>query len=172
MVLAFVAYAILEQSNAAASTPSMLISSSPISDSVTSIQSSPVPTAPPPTIVDNPAFTPAPTKRPVPTAPPPTRVPAPQGRYKNGNYTGSVNDAVYGSVQVQVAIRGGKIAAINFLQYPNDNYTSAGKSSMAVPILTSEAIQAQSANVQIVSSVTFTSQAFMQSLQTALNQAS
>lgn len=92
--------------------------------------------------------------------------------YKDGTYTGSVTDAYYGNVQVQVTISNGKITDVQFLQYPNDNRTSQFVNSQAMPLLRSEALQAQSANVDIVSGASQTSQAFQQSLSSALQQAS
>ena len=91
--------------------------------------------------------------------------------YKNGTYTGPVEDAFYGNVQVKVAISGNKISNVQFLQYPNDNIHSMAVNEVAMPNLTQEAIQAQTANVDTVSGATDTSQAFIQSLQSALNQA-
>lgn len=94
------------------------------------------------------------------------------GRYKSGTYTGSVADAFYGNVQVQVTISGGKITDVKFLQYPNDRGTSRMINSQAMPLLTQEAIQAQSALVDGVSGATATSGAFIESLSSALQQAS
>ena len=91
--------------------------------------------------------------------------------YKDGTYTGSVADAFYGNIQVQAVISGGKITDIQFLQYPNDNGHSAAVNQQADPMLTQEAIQTQNANVNIISGATDTSQAFMQSLSSALTQA-
>ena len=91
--------------------------------------------------------------------------------YADGSYTGSVADAYYGSVQVQVIVQSGKVATVNFLQYPSDRSTSRYINGQAMPILQSEAIQAQSANVDIVSGATDTSMAFQQSLANALAQA-
>lgn len=91
--------------------------------------------------------------------------------YKNGTFVGSVADAFYGNVQVQVVIQGGKITDVQFLQYPNDRQTSIAINSQAMPYLRAEAIQAQSANVAGVSGATATSQAFIQSLAAALSQA-
>lgn len=91
--------------------------------------------------------------------------------YKDGTYTGSVADAYYGNVQVQVAITGGKITNVTFLQYPNDNGTSMYINSQAMPLLKQEAIVAQSANIDGVSGASETSPAFQQSLASALNQA-
>jgi uncharacterized protein with FMN-binding domain len=94
-----------------------------------------------------------------------------KGAYKDGTYTGSVADAFYGNIQVQASISGGKIANIQFLQYPNDRGTSIMINEQAMPYLKQEAIAAQSANVDIVSGATDSSQAFRQSLQSALDQA-
>ncbi len=91
--------------------------------------------------------------------------------YKDGTYTGSVADAQWGNIQVQVTIKGGKITNVQFLQYPNERDRSILINQYADPQLSSEAIQAQSANVDIVSGATDTSEAFMQSLSDALSQA-
>ena len=92
-------------------------------------------------------------------------------QYKDGTYTGSIADAYYGNVQVSVTISGGKISDVKFLQYPNTHPTSVDINQQAMPYLQQEAIKAQSASVQLISGATFTSQAFIQSLQVALSQA-
>jgi uncharacterized protein with FMN-binding domain len=92
-------------------------------------------------------------------------------QYKDGTYTGSVADAYYGNVQVSAAISGGKITGVKFLQYPDTHSTSVMINQQAMPYLQQETIQSQSANVQIISGATFTSQAFQQSLTSALSQA-
>jgi len=93
------------------------------------------------------------------------------GQYKNGEYTGNVEDAFYGNVQVKIIISSGKISSVQFLDYPQDRQTSVYINSQAMPYLKQEAIQAQSANVDIISGATATSQAFIQSLASALAQA-
>jgi uncharacterized protein with FMN-binding domain len=93
------------------------------------------------------------------------------GQYKDGTYIGPVENAYFGNLQIQVAISGGKISDVTFLQYPNDNSHSSRVSNQAMPILKSEAISVQSANVDIVSGATQTSQAFQQSLAAVLSQA-
>lgn len=93
------------------------------------------------------------------------------GRYRDGTYTGNVADAFYGNVQVQAVIQNGKINSVQFLQYPNDRQTSIMINSQATSMLSSEAVQAQTANVDIVSGATDTSNAFIQSLTSALTQA-
>jgi uncharacterized protein with FMN-binding domain len=83
-------------------------------------------------------------------------------------YTGSVADAYYGLVQVQATIKNGLITDVAFLSYPNDRSNSRYINGQAMPTLTQEAIQAQSANVDTVSGATATSGAFQESLVVAL----
>jgi|SRR5690242_4449232 len=92
-------------------------------------------------------------------------------QYKNGTFTGSVEDAYYGNVQVSATISGGKIADVAFLQYPDTHDTSVMINQQAMPYLKQEALQTQNADVQVISGATFTSQAFVQSLASALRQA-
>lgn len=113
-----------------------------------------------------------------PTSVPPSSVASPtptmtgtSSAYKDGSYTGSVADATWGNVQVKAVIQHGKITSVQFLQYPNDRNRSIMINSYADPQLSSEAIQAQSANVDIVSGATDSSDAFIQSLTNALAQA-
>lgn len=101
----------------------------------------------------------------------PTPVSTIGSRYKNGSYIGDVADAYYGNIQVKVTIAGGKIADVQFLQYPNDRSTSIEINQQAMPYLKQEAIQAQDYNVDIVSGATQSSEAFRQSLKSALDQA-
>ena len=101
----------------------------------------------------------------------PAPAPKPKGQYADGTYTGGAADAYYGTVQVEAVIQGGKLADVKFLQYPNTHSTSVFINEQAMPYLTQEAVAAQSANVNIISGATFTSQAFQQSLASALSQA-
>lgn len=95
----------------------------------------------------------------------------PGSLYRDGSYLGSVADAQWGYVQVKAVVRGGKLTDVQWVQYPNDRSFSIEVNSYADPILTSEAIQAQSAQVDIVTGATDSSFAFMQSLGDALSQA-
>ncbi len=88
--------------------------------------------------------------------------------YKDGEYTGDITDAYYGNVQVKAVIKDGKISDVQFLDYPKDRGTSLRLSLNAMPILKTEAIAAQNANVNIVSGATQTSEAFNRSLSSAL----
>jgi uncharacterized protein with FMN-binding domain len=82
-----------------------------------------------------------------------------------------VADAQWGYIQVKAIISNGKITDVQFLQYPNERDRSIMINSYADPQLTSEAIAAQSANVDAITGATDTSQAFIQSLSDALSQA-
>ena len=88
--------------------------------------------------------------------------------YKDGEYTGNSVDAYYGNVQVKAIIKNSLITDVQFLDYPKDRTTSLQISTRATPILKIEAIKAQSANVNIVSGATQTSDAFIRSLSSAL----
>jgi uncharacterized protein with FMN-binding domain len=98
--------------------------------------------------------------------------PATTGSFKNGSYTGGAADAQWGNVQVKITIQNGRLTNVQFLQYPNHRDRSVEINNYAMPQLTSEAIQAQSAQVDVISGATDTSEAFMQSLSDALSQAS
>jgi uncharacterized protein with FMN-binding domain len=100
-----------------------------------------------------------------------TSQPSSDARYKDGTYTGSEADAYYGLVQVQAVIQNGKITDVKFLEYPNHRRTSVQINEQVIPWLQQEAIQAQSAQVDLISGATLTSQAFAESLQVALDSA-
>ncbi len=91
-----------------------------------------------------------------------------QASYKDGTYTGPSIDVNYGLVEVQATVQSGKLTSVQFLQYPNDRRTSVQINTIAMPYLQQEAIQAQSANVDIISGATLTSEGFAMSLQSAL----
>jgi len=92
-----------------------------------------------------------------------------QGQYVDGTYTGSSANAYYGRVQVQAVVQGGQLARLKVLDYPSDRGRSRYINSRALPMLEQEAIQAQSANLDVVSGATLTSRAYMQSLDAALS---
>jgi uncharacterized protein with FMN-binding domain len=91
--------------------------------------------------------------------------------FKDGTYSGSVEDAFYGSIQVEAVISNGKLTDVVPLQYPNDNPTSISINTQALPILKAEAIQNQSANVDFVTGASDSSPAFAKSLGIALSKA-
>ena len=84
---------------------------------------------------------------------------------------GPVVDTRYGPVQVEVTLDGSTITAITAIQLPGGDRRSEQISNRAEPTLQSEALQAQSANIDGVSGATYTSEAYAQSLQAALDNA-
>ena len=85
--------------------------------------------------------------------------------------TGSTVNTRWGPVQVQLTVSGGKITDVAMLQYPNGNGTDQQISSYALPILMQATVDAQSANIDMVSGATYTSTGYLQSLQSAIDQA-
>jgi len=88
-----------------------------------------------------------------------------------GQVTGQAIQIPFGVVQVQVTFQNGKITDVAALQLPADQRHSAEISSYAAPQLRSEVLQAQSAQIDTVSGATYTSMGYIQSLQSALDQA-
>jgi uncharacterized protein with FMN-binding domain len=86
-------------------------------------------------------------------------------------YTGEVADTRWGPVQVEITVTNGKITAAKPTQVPSDNPRDQEINSYAVPVLDQEAVQAQSAQIDAVSGATVTSDGYIQSLQSAIDQA-
>jgi uncharacterized protein with FMN-binding domain len=111
--------------------------------------------------------TPAPV---VPVTPVPPVATLPQGAFKDGTYTGTRTYNHHGYVQVEAVISGGKLLAVNFLEYPTKDESNR-INKRAAPILSKEAVSIQSSKVDTVSGATDTSGAFRKSLESALVQA-
>ncbi len=148
VVISFIAYALEKQLSAP-----VTAAEAPALPAPTAVNTAVAPTTPPT----------VPSTAPV--------APNPSSAYKDGTYTGPSVDVNWGYVQVQATIRSGKISDVQVVQYPNERRTSLNINSIAVPELQQEAIQAQSANVNIITGATLTSEGFQESLQTALDQA-
>jgi uncharacterized protein with FMN-binding domain len=89
----------------------------------------------------------------------------------DGTYTGQTVSTRFGDVQVQVTVSGGLISDVTALHLTDRDGRSVSISNRAVPILRQEVLSAQSASVQMVSGATYTSEAYLSSLQSALDQA-
>lgn len=85
--------------------------------------------------------------------------------------TGSVAQTEWGPVQVQITVSGSEITDVQVLQYPNENGKDQQINAYALPVLTDETLQAQSANIDMVSGATVTSNGYVSSLQAALDEA-
>ena len=88
-----------------------------------------------------------------------------------GTYDGDVVQTRFGTVQVQVTVRAGQITDVTALKLTDAEGRSVQISNYAAPILRNEVLQAQSANVQTVGGATVTSDAYLTSLQAALDAA-
>ena len=74
-------------------------------------------------------------------------------------------------MQVQVQITNGAVSDIAVVQYPNSDRKSERINAIALPRLRTEALAAQSARVDSISGATYTSDGYMTSLQSAIDQA-
>ena len=90
---------------------------------------------------------------------------------KDGTFTGDTISTEYGPVQVAVILSAGIIKDVTFIQLPSDRQHSADLSSMSKPVLLQETLKAQSATVDAVSGASQTSEAYVQSLGSALAKA-
>jgi uncharacterized protein with FMN-binding domain len=86
-------------------------------------------------------------------------------------YTGQSADTRWGPVQVQLTVQGGKITRSRAVQYPQGTNIDAQINGYALPILDQEVVQKQSASIDTVSGATVTSDGYLQSLQSAIDQA-
>lgn len=113
------------------------------------------------------APTPAPTKA---AAPKPTPTPTPKATATGPkDYLGPVITHKYGKVQVGIRVQGGKITAAWAAVYPTGD--SQPYTDFAIPVLKSQTVKAQSANIAGASGATETTNAWKKSLQGALSKA-
>jgi len=85
--------------------------------------------------------------------------------------TGTAADTRYGPVQVKITVTNGQLTAVTAVEYPTSNPRDEEINSVAIPQLTSEALTAKSAQIDMVSGATYTSEGYISSLQSALDQA-
>jgi len=123
-------------------------------------------------VASAPANQPPPAQDPVADAPAPaaTPRPTPANRPADGTFTGPTIPTRYGDVQVRIAVSGGRLADVSVLRMPDDRARSAEITQYVTPVLRSEAIQAQSARIDVISGATLTSEAYAESLDAALRQ--
>lgn len=110
-----------------------------------------------PKLVTVPKSTSAPQPAPTPTVSAPKDVRGAAVTYK------------YGTLQMAIRVQGGKITDAWAISYPAGE--SQPYSEMAIPILRTQTLQAQSAHIAGASGASYTTQAWIKSLQSALTQA-
>jgi uncharacterized protein with FMN-binding domain len=89
----------------------------------------------------------------------------------DGTYTGGAANTRYGPVQVQITVSGGAIADVQVIDYPDNDRRDQEINQRALPILVSETTQTQSSQIDMVSGATYTSEGYIASLQSAIDQA-
>jgi len=118
---------------------------------------------------DGAVTTPSPSATPSPSVTPSPSATTPSSSTKT--YTGDQVMTRWGPMQVEITVSGGKITAAQAVQYPSGNGRDAEINSYALPVLNQEVVDRQSAQIDTVSGATVTSDGYLQSLQSALDQA-
>ena len=86
-------------------------------------------------------------------------------------FTGDVASTRWGDVQVAITVTDGQITAVDVPVYPTENGKDRQINARALPVLVQETISNQSPNIDMVSGATVTSDGYLESLQSALDQA-
>lgn len=89
----------------------------------------------------------------------------------SGTYTGDAVQTRWGTVQVQITVKDGKITAADAVEYPNQSPKDQQINAYAIATLNAEVVAAQSAKIDAVSGATVTSDGYLESLQSAIDQA-
>ena len=85
--------------------------------------------------------------------------------------TGNSTDTRWGPVQVRITVAGGTVTDVTVVDYPSGNGRDQQINARALPILVQETLDAQSADIHMVSGATVTSEGYIGSLQSALDEA-
>ncbi len=103
------------------------------------------------------------------TVPPPPTTALPTTSSKKTTIDGPVIGTPYGDVQVRAVLEGSRIVDVEPLVLPNDRARSRRISEQAAPLLRIEALRAQSANIDLLTGASYTSEGYAESLQGALD---
>ena len=85
--------------------------------------------------------------------------------------TGDAAQTRWGPVQVELTLTDGTITDVQVVEYPDGNGRDREINADALPILVQETMDAQSADIDMVSGATVTSDGYLTSLQSALDKA-
>lgn len=92
------------------------------------------------------------------------------GTSSTSSVTGTAAPTRYGPVQVQLEVSGSSITNVKVLQYPDSGH-DLQISQYALPQLIQQTLDSKGHSVSMVSGATYTSQGYLTSLQSALDQA-
>jgi uncharacterized protein with FMN-binding domain len=109
-------------------------------------------------------------QQPAATQPAAAAQPAASGACEGQTKDGPTVDTRWGPVQVEAIVSSsGQICNVDAVQYPSDHRRSVAINRQALPILHTEVMKAQSANINGVSGATITSRGYVRSLQALLD---
>ena len=103
------------------------------------------------------------------SAPAPDRTATPAGTGRARTASGAVVQYGYGELSVKVTVRGSQIIAVSVPVLRVAEPLSQQIAAQAIPMLRSEVLAAHSARIHGVSGATYTSAAYAQSIQSALD---
>nr|WP_246215149.1 FMN-binding protein [Modestobacter muralis] len=93
------------------------------------------------------------------------------GTSTSTTFTGDSASTRWGPVQVEITVAGGTVTDVSVVDYPDGNGKDRQINARALPVLVQETLDAQSADIDMVSGATVTSDGYVESLQSALDQA-
>jgi uncharacterized protein with FMN-binding domain len=93
------------------------------------------------------------------------------GAASGSTVTGPSVSTRWGPVRVQLTVANGTITGVTVVDYPTENGKDRAINARAVPILVQATLDARSADIDMVSGATVTSEGYLESLQAALDQA-
>ena len=96
---------------------------------------------------------------------------AASGAYKDGTYTGTTATHRFGSVTVTVKVSGGKISDVTAAVVDDGDRKSQHINDQALPMIKAAVLSANSAKVSTIGGATYTTGAYLSSLQSALSKA-
>ena len=138
----------------------LIVAYSPPGGDIGSVDPSAAPT-------DSPAANPTPT---------PTKTPkpgkAPTGTLKDGTYDGDAINFKYGTAQVEIVVSGGVITEGKALKLPTAGGYTKRVTTFFQTDIPARVVADQGWKISNISGATYTSRAYSQSLQSAINQAS
>ncbi|HEY3469364.1 MAG TPA: FMN-binding protein [Amycolatopsis sp.] len=85
--------------------------------------------------------------------------------------TGDAADTRFGPVQVRITVENGKLTSVTAVEYPTESRRDQEINEYAIPQLNQEAARAGTADIDTVSGATYTSEGYVESLQSALDKA-
>lgn len=91
------------------------------------------------------------------------------GSSVSGTATGALEQYGYGEVSVKVTVQSGRIVSLAVSQLQTADSYSQSIANQVIPMLRSEVLSAQAANINAISGATYTSEGYATSIQSALD---